>query len=85
MYGPHGRPNPLCQEGSVSEKRRCQVEHGLIHQVNYITSSPPVQNGGHFPNDIFRCIFANENFVFFMKISLNSVPKGPVDNSQSLV
>ena len=40
----------------------------------------PKQNGRHFPNDIFKCIFLNENVWISIKISLKSVCKGPVNN-----
>ena len=33
-----------------------------------LTSSPPVQNVGHFANDIFKCIFMDGNFCFFIRI-----------------
>ena len=43
-------------------------------------SSPPRQNGRHFADDIFRCIFVNEMFCILIKISLKIVIKGPIDN-----
>ena len=45
----------------------------------------PGQNGHHFADDIFKCIFMNENFRILMKISLKFVPKGLIDNNPSLV
>ena len=50
-----------------------------------INSSPPEQNGRHFTDDIFMCIFLNEKFCISIKISLKFVPKGPVDNNAALV
>ena len=50
-----------------------------------LNSSPPGQDGCHFPDDIFKCIFVNENFCMWVKISLQIVPKGPIDNSPALV
>ena len=41
-----------------------------------INSAPPGQNGCHFADDIFRCIFMNERFCILIKISLKFVPKG---------
>ena len=41
------------------------------------------QNGRHFADDIFKCIFWNENVwihVEHVKISLKFVPKGPISN-----
>ena len=42
-------------------------------------------NGRHFPNDIFKCIFFNENAWISLKISLKYVPMGPFDNIPALV
>ena len=46
-----------------------------------INSSPPGENGRHFADNIFRCIFVNENFCILIKISLKFVPKGPIDKT----
>ena len=46
---------------------------------------PPEQNGRQFADDIFRCIFANENLSILIKISQNLVPQGPMDNNPALV
>ena len=45
------------------------------------------QNGHHFPDDIFRCIFSNENVWISIKISLKFVPNGhgPINNIPALV
>ena len=43
------------------------------------------QNGCHFPDDIFKCIFLNENIYISITISLKFVPKGPIDNIPALV
>ena len=45
----------------------------------------PRQNGCHFADDIFKCIFLNENVWIPIKISLKFVPKGPINNIPSLV
>ena len=37
-------------------------------------------HGRHFPDDIFKCIFLNENVCISIKNPLNVVPKGPIDN-----
>ena len=42
-------------------------------------------NGRHFPDDIFKCIFLNENVLISIKISLKFVPKGQIINIPSLV
>ena len=42
-------------------------------------------DGHHFPEDIFRCIFLKENEWISIKISLKLVPKGSINNIPSLV
>ena len=36
-------------------------------------------------DDIFKCIFLNENVRILIKISLKFVPKDPIDNKSALV
>ena len=50
-----------------------------------LNSSSDGQNGRHFADDIFKCIFLNEKVQLLTKISLKFVPKGPIDNNPSLV
>ena len=45
----------------------------------------PGQNGHHFPDDIFKCIFLNENARISIEVSLKFVPRDPIDNKSSLV
>ena len=45
----------------------------------------PRQNGRHFADAIFKCIFFCENVWIPIKVSLKFVPKGPIDNKSSLV
>ena len=45
----------------------------------------PRQNGHHFPDDFFKCIFLNENIWILIKISLKFVSKGPINNISALV
>ena len=42
-------------------------------------------NGRHFADDIFKCIFLNENVRIQIKISLKFVPKGPINNILTMV
>ena len=39
----------------------------------------------NFADDIFRCIFVNENFCILINIALKFVPKGPIDNNPALL
>ena len=43
------------------------------------------QNGRHFADDIFKCIFFNENVSISIKVSLKFVPKGPINSIPVLV
>ena len=45
----------------------------------------PRQNGRHFPDNIFKYIFVNENVLNAIKISLKFVPKGPIDTIPALL
>ena len=44
----------------------------------------PWANGRHFPDDIFKCIFLNEKFCILIRISLEFVPKDPMNNIPAL-
>ena len=57
----------------------------LARTLVFINSSPPGQNGRHFADDVFRCIFINEKFCILIKISPNFVPEHPIDNNPALV
>ena len=54
-----------------------------MHNPGYFNTLSPGQNGHHFTDDIFKCIFLNENVWISIKISLNFVPKGPGDKPLS--
>ena len=45
----------------------------------------PRQDGRHFADDIFTCIFFNENCCILIKFSLKYVRKGSIDNTPALV
>ena len=53
--------------------------------LNDIITLKPRQNGRHFADDIFKCIFLNENVLILIKISLKFVPTGPINNIPALV
>ena len=50
----------------------------LIHVI--LNTLRPRQNGRNFADDIFKCIFLNENAWISIKISLRFVPQGPINN-----
>ena len=45
----------------------------------------PILNGRYFQDDIFECIFLNENVWFSIKISLKFVPDSQINNIPGLV
>ena len=56
-----------------------------VSRSHWVNSSPCGQNGSHFTDDIFGCIFVNEKFLILIKISLKFVPQGPINNKPALV
>ena len=42
------------------------------------------QDGCRFADDVFKCIFCNENVCILIKISLKFVPKGLINNIPAL-
>ena len=49
-----------------------------------INTLRPRQNDRHFPDDIFKWIFVNENVWILIQISLKFVPICPINNIQAL-
>ena len=52
--------------------------------IDCLTHLPLDENGHHFAEDMFRCIFMNEKFSILIKISIKFVPKRPIDNNTAL-
>ena len=63
--------------------RLSQLAVGHIHCAS--SKIEPETNGRHFPDDIFKFIFLNENVLISIKISLKLVPKGQINNIPALV
>ena len=55
------------------------------YSVLPINTLRPRRNEQHFADDIFKRIFFNENVWISIKISLEFVPKGPINNIPALV
>ena len=53
--------------------------------ITRVNTLRPRQNERHLPDDIFKCIFLNENVSILIKISQKFVPKGPINNIPALV
>ena len=52
--------------------------------INCFNTLRPRQNGRRFADDIFTCIFLNENVWILLKISLKFVPKIQINNIPAL-
>ena len=61
------------------------IENRLFAGPPSINAMRPKQNDRHFPDDIFKWIFVNENAQISIKISLKFVPRGPINNIPALV
>ena len=74
-----------CTNSYCSEAYRQQpfVMSGCFRGV--FNTLRPRQNGRDFADDIFKCIFLNENVKISIKISLKFVPKGLINNIPALV
>ena len=57
----------------------------LIVSRNTFNTLRPKQNGRRFTDDVFKCIFLNENVWILIKISLKYVPLSPINNILALV
>ena len=51
----------------------------------HVNTLRPRKNGCHFPDDILKCIFLNENVSIWLKVSLQLLLKGLVGNIPSFV
>ena len=56
------------------------VHHPLTMCFAKLNTLRPRQDGRHFPDDIFKCIFLNENARISLKKSLKFVPKVRINN-----
>ena len=74
-------PNKVCCLG------RCYARtiSAKQNQGNLINTLRLRQNGWHFADDIFKCIFFSENVWTLIKISLKFVPKVPINKIPALV
>ena len=56
-----------------------------VDKISIIDTLRPKQNGRHFADNIFKCIFLNGNVWILIEISLKFVPKDPINNIPALV
>ena len=81
--GPHVGPMNLAIGNAMVVL--CFVLFWWYHQADSINTLRPRQNGRHFPDNIFKCIFLNEDEWILIKISLKFVPKGQINNKRALI
>ena len=86
------RMTDICVIDCATNVSSAHRHHGLVHGGNNgftpgdtFNTLRPRQNDRHFADDIFKCLFALENVWIWIKISLNSVPKGRIKNIPALV
>ena len=56
-----------------------------LRKATCLNTLRPRQNGRYFPDDIFKCIFLNENVWISFQISLKFVSEGPTNKKSWLV
>ena len=70
---------------------RTQLEESFCWYWDYypgalaLNTLRPRLKGRHFPDDIFKWIFLNENVWISIYISLKFVPRGPINNIPALL
>ena len=57
----------------------------LYEQMFTFNTLRPRQNGRHFADDIFKCIFLNENVWIAINFSLKFVLEGQINNIPAMV
>ena len=79
-------PSSECRNSSLIISQHCfsNKPYGVTGP-QWINILRPRQNGRHYADDMFKCIFLNENVWISIKISLKFVPKGPINNIPLLV
>ena len=55
-----------------------------VTMPRWVNTLRPRQNGRHFADDRFKCIFLKENVWIPVEISLKFVPKGSINNNPAL-
>ena len=77
-----------CRQATSHYLSQCWPRSMLPNGVTrpqWVNSSPPAQNGRHFSDYFFICLFMNEKFCILISIALKFVPNGPIDTNPALV
>ena len=75
-----------CHQATSHYLSQCWLRSLLPYDVTraqWVKSLRLRQNGRHFLDDIFKCIFLNENVWIVPKISLNFIPEVRINNIQA--
>ena len=85
-YGGIGSGNALVSDTNYLNQcwPRCPMPYSFA-RTKWVNTFGRRQNGRHFADDLFKCIFLNENVWISNKISLKFVPKGSINNIPALV
>ena len=59
--------------------------HICVTRPQWVNTLRPRQNGHHFAEDVFKCIFLKKNVWISLKISLKFVPKVRINTIPALV
>ena len=63
----------------------CEIRKKRPTKRRQVNTLKQRQNGRHLPDDIFKCIFLDEDVWIPIKLSLKFVPKSPIKNTPALV
>ena len=79
--------NPFCAEFILLNiKSYLHIQSFLNMEMAWVDNTQRSrQNGGHFVDASFRCIFLNENDCILIEFLLKFIAKGPIDNTSELV
>ena len=77
----NGFEDVICKMLAIFSK----CEWVIAYSTAAVNTLRPRQNGLQFADDIFKCIFFNENVWIAIRISLGFVPKSPINDIPALV
>ena len=75
----------ICIQWDFQPEVKVSTVDRMGNTVTFLTHLGQEKNGCHFAEDIFKCIFLNENRWITLKISLKFVPKVRINNISALV
>ena len=76
---------PSCTEAFLNKLGVCVLRFVFLAKRPLHRFIEAETNGRHFADDIFKCIFLNENVLIPIKISMKFVPKSSIENIPAMV